>query len=92
MSIKETKDGTILSVYVKPNSTKFAIALDGEEIIVHATEEPEKGRVNKEIIKELTKVFGSKVEIISGSTSRQKIFLLRDTSKATVEAALSGKF
>ena len=57
MSISETKDGVILTIFVKPNSPKFRVELDGDEIVVHSTEEPVKGKVNKEIIKELTKLF-----------------------------------
>ena len=70
MSIKETKDGAILTIFVKPNSPKFKIELDGDEIVVYATEEPEKGKVNKEILKELTKLFHAKVELVSGATSK----------------------
>jgi len=72
MSIKETVDGTLITIFVKPNSSKFAIEFEGDEIVIYATEEPEKGRVNKEILKELTRFFHAKVELVSGVTSRQK--------------------
>jgi uncharacterized protein (TIGR00251 family) len=72
VSIKETSGGVILSIFVKPNSAKFKIELDGEEIVVHATEAPEKGKVNKEIIKELTKLFHAPIELVSGATSKEK--------------------
>ena len=39
MNIKETKDGILISIFVKPNSPKFKIELDGGEIIVYATED-----------------------------------------------------
>ncbi len=88
MSIKETKEGIVLSIFVKPNSPKFKIELDGDEVVVYATEEPEKGKVNKEIVKEAGKLLGFRVEIISGLTSKQKMLLLRGASKAEVEAKL----
>ena len=88
MSIVETKDGTTLSVFVKPNSPKFKIIFDGEEIAIQATEEPVKGKVNKEIIKELTKLLHTKVEIISGVTSKQKTLLLKDLNKKKVQEIL----
>jgi uncharacterized protein len=88
MSISETKDGVILKIFVKPNSPKFKIELDGEEIVVFATEEPEKGKVNKEIIKETSKLLRCQVEIVSGSTSKQKVLLLRGTTKNAIETAL----
>jgi uncharacterized protein len=91
MSIKETKDGTVISVYVKPNSSKFQIVLDGQEIVVYATEEPEKGKVNKEIIKELARLFGAKVELASGATSKQKQFLVVGAQKSVVSDLLGFK-
>jgi uncharacterized protein len=91
VSIKETKEGTILSVFVKPNSPKFKLELDGDELVVYATEEPEKGKVNKEIIKETSKLLGFKVELVSGLTSKQKVLLLRGVTKAAAESALNSK-
>ncbi len=72
MSISETKDGVIITIFVKPNSPKFSIELDEEEIVVHSTEEPMKNKVNKEIIKELSKLLHANVELSSGATSRKK--------------------
>ncbi len=89
MSIKETSGGVVLTVFVKPNSPKFSIELDGDEIVVRATEEPEKGKVNKEIIKELTKLFRAKVELVSGATSRQKQLAVLAVKKADVEQFLT---
>jgi uncharacterized protein (TIGR00251 family) len=88
MSITETKDGVTLKVFVKPNSPKFKIKLDRGEIVVFSTEEPVKGKVNKEILKETSKLLGFKVEIVSGLTSKQKVFLLRGANKAQVDAVL----
>ncbi len=74
MSIKETVDSVLITIFVKPNSPKFAIEYDKNNgsILVYATEEPDKGKVNKEIIKELAKIFRANVTLVSGVTSRQK--------------------
>jgi uncharacterized protein (TIGR00251 family) len=88
VSIKETKDGVILSVFVKPNSSKFRIELDGEEIVVYSTEEPVKGKVNKEILKELTKLFKAQVELASGSASKEKQLFIRGMTKEQVQKIL----
>jgi hypothetical protein len=85
MSIAETIDGVILTIFVKPNSAKFMIELNGDEIVVHSTEEPVKGKVNKEIIKELTKLLHTKVELVSGATSRQKQFFIKGMGKQQLE-------
>jgi uncharacterized protein (TIGR00251 family) len=88
MSIAETKNGVLLTIFVKPNSPKFKIEFDGAEIMVYATEEPEKGKVNKEILKELSKLFRAKVELVSGSTSREKRLLISGLEKAAIERIL----
>ena len=88
MNIKETKDGTIITVFVKLNSPKFSVEVDGDEIVVRCTEEPVKGKVNKELIKELTKLFHAKVELVSGLTSKQKQLLIRGIEKAEAERLL----
>jgi uncharacterized protein (TIGR00251 family) len=88
MKVTETKNGTIIEVFVKPNQPKFNIKIDSDEIIVFCTEEPVKGKVNKEIIKELSKLFHTQIEIISGLTSKQKRLLIKKTNKNKVEALL----
>jgi uncharacterized protein (TIGR00251 family) len=91
MKLTESKNGAIIEVFVKPNQPKFKIALEGDEIVVYSTEEPAKGKVNKEIIKELSKLFHVQVEMTAGATSRQKHLLLKGMGKQEIEHALHGK-
>lgn len=88
MSITQTRDGVILRVYVKPGSYEFKFVFDSEGLIIFATEEPSKGKVNKEITKKLSKLLHSRVEIVSGATSRQKQFLIRNLESSKVEEVL----
>jgi len=88
MNLKETKNGTIIEVFVKPNQPKFNVKLDGDEIIVFCTEEPVKGKVNKELIKELSKLFHGEIKMVSGLTSRQKRLLVRNMNRSDVETLL----
>jgi uncharacterized protein (TIGR00251 family) len=88
MSISETKDGVILTVFVKPNSSKFKVEFDGDEIVVHSTEEPVKGKVNKEIIKEFTKCLHTKVEFAAGLTSKEKQLFVKGVTKQQAEQLL----
>ena len=85
MSIRETKDGVSITIFVKPNSPIFKIEFDGTEIVVYSTEEPIKGKVNKEIIKEFTKLFHSKVELASGIASKEKQLFVKGMEKQQVE-------
>jgi uncharacterized protein len=89
LNIKETKDGVVFSIFVKPNSPRFKMELDGDEVVVYATEEPEKGKVNKEIIKEITKLLHAKVEIVSGFTSKQKQLVIKGVNKQQLEKILA---
>ena len=88
MRITETKDGVILEVFVKPKSQKFEVLLEGDEVVVRCTEEPAKGKVNKELLKALSKLFHTNVELVSGATSRQKLLLLKGIEKSEVERFL----
>ncbi len=88
MKTTETKEGTIIEIYVKPNSEKFKISLENGEIVIRCTEEPLKGKVNKELIKEFTKIFHSQIELVSGATSRQKKLLIKGIKISVIEEAL----
>ena len=88
MNVSETKDGAIIEVFVKPNSPKFEIAIDDDTIVVFCTEQPIKGKVNKELVKEFAKLFHTKVKIVSGLTSKQKRLLIKGVGKSEVEQLL----
>ena len=91
MRINEVKDGVILDVNVKPNSKEFKIVVEGDEIVVFCVEAPVKGKVNKELVKEFSRLFHSKVELVSGFTSRQKKLLIRGFRKSEAERILLRK-
>jgi len=88
MKLTETKNGTIIEVFVKPNQPKFNVKLDGDEILVFCTEEPVRGKVNKELLKELSKLFRAEVEMVSGRTSKQKRLLIKNMRRSEVETVL----
>ena len=88
MNVKETKDGAVIEVFVKPNSPKFKMTVDDGEIVVFCMEQPVKGKVNKELVKEFSKLFHAKVELVSGFTSKQKRLLIKGVGKSEVEPLL----
>lgn len=89
MKLMETKNGTIIEVFVKPNQSEFKISTEEDEIVIFSTEEPVKGRVNKEIVKELTKHFHARVELVSGSTSKQKRLMVEGLGKNEIQKILA---
>jgi uncharacterized protein (TIGR00251 family) len=88
MKITETKNGVVIEMFVKPNQPKFGVKVYDDEIIILCTDEPVKGKVNKEIIKELSRLFHAKVELVSGFTSKQKKLLIAGAAKSEVEQLL----
>ncbi len=88
MKMNESKDSLIVDVFVKTNCAKFGLIVE-EDLVVCSTEEPTKGKVNKEIMKELTRLFGRRVQIISGLTSKQKKILIENYRKNDFETFLS---
>jgi len=84
----ETKEGCVLRVTVRPRARDFRVLVEGENIIVHCTEEPVKGKVNKEITKEFSRLFHAQVKLISGCSSREKMLLLKGVKKGHVEEFL----
>ena len=87
MKFLQVPQGTILKIRVKPRSRRFEIKLD-DEIVVLCREPPIKGRVNRELVKELSRLFGKRVEIISGFRSKQKRILVRDAETEEVMRVL----
>ena len=83
-----TGEGVVFDVHVKPNSKSFRLELDGDELVACCREAPVKGKVNKELLKQFSRLFGGRVELVSGFTSRQKRFLVRDIDVAEAENIL----
>jgi hypothetical protein len=89
MKLLKTDRGVVLNVYVKPDSREFKIEIEDDELVVHCREAPVKGKVNKELVKELSRLFKRRVEIVSGFTSRQKKILIRDIGLDEVDNVIS---
>ena len=94
MRLQVTGEGVVFDVHVKPNSKSFRLELDGDKLVACCREAPVKGKVNKELLKQFSRLFG-RVELVSGFTSRQKRFLVRDIDVAEAEnilvSALKGR-
>ena len=88
MKLQQTAQGTIIEIIVKPNSKQFQVKTEGDEFVVFCHEAPVKSKVNRELIKQLSKLFKRKVEIISGFSSRQKKVLIADVSTEKVNEML----
>ena len=90
--MQETAQGIILDVHIKPNSKQFRIELDGDEVVVLCREAPVKGKVNKELLKQFSRLFGRRIELVSGFTSRQKRLLISDIKVEEANRILESAF
>jgi uncharacterized protein (TIGR00251 family) len=89
MMLQKISDGVVVAVFVKTNSKFFQLKVEGDELIAFCRESPVKGRVNKELIKELSRIFKTRVEIVAGFTSKQKKILIKNISIDEVKEVLS---
>ena len=88
MELQETPQGTTMVVFVKPHSRQFEVKIEDDEVVVCCREAPVKGRVNRELMKELSRLFKGSVEMISGVRSRQKKVLIADINPEEVKDIL----
>ena len=89
MRLLETPQGVILDVHVKPNAKVFNLRMEDNELVVSCYEAPVKGKANKELVKHFSRLFGHKVELVSGFTSRQKKFLISDINAEEVNRVIT---
>jgi uncharacterized protein (TIGR00251 family) len=88
MKLMQTSNGVVLEIRVKPRSDRFEIQ-QNDEVIVFCKEAPVKGRVNRTVEKELSRLFKSKVDIVSGFSSRKKRVLIENASVEEVARVLA---
>ena len=72
--------GVILNLRVRPNSSRFeAGKFDAarNELRVKVCSPAQDGKANRELIKELEKFFGSRIEILRGEKSSTKTIVVR---------------
>ena len=89
MKIKETDEGVILEVFVKPKSKTSRIEVTNMEVQFFCKKPPYKGRANKELIKVFSNLFRVEVKLIYGATTNQKKLLLKGVKKVRLEKIIN---
>lgn len=87
---------TIIDAKILTGKKEFSAEFDKakELLVVETTENPEKGKANKEIVKKLKKFFKADVEIVSGLKSKEKkikIYLPREQVIQLLQAQTNSK-
>lgn len=89
LELLQVSGGVVVSVFVKPNSRQFQLKVEGDALVALCRESPVKGKVNRELTKELTRIFKKRVEIVAGFTSKQKRVLITGINIDEANAILS---
>jgi uncharacterized protein (TIGR00251 family) len=78
---RKTREGILIKVRVQPRSSRNEVAgLQGDALKVRVTAPPVEGEANARLIELLADQFGlrrSDIEIVKGSSSRNKVVLLK---------------
>lgn len=82
MDMKETPQGLVIGLKVKPNSKAFRLDTNG---VLEIRSPPREGKANQEIIKELGRLFKTEVKILRGHRGRCKVILLKNIKKGDVK-------
>ncbi|MCG2828623.1 DUF167 domain-containing protein [Methanothermobacter sp. K4] len=93
--LRETADALLVDIEVSPASGRFEITSYNEwrnRIEVKIRAPPEKGRANREIIREFSATFNTKADIVSGHKSRHKTLKLYGIDADTFRDLLEEKF
>jgi len=76
---------TILHLKVSTRKKQFRLNWKENVLYVEIKSNPEKGKANKEIVKELKKFFESEIKIISGFKSKEKIVEINSSKTKVME-------
>jgi hypothetical protein len=92
---KTDQESALLAVRIQPRASKNEIIpIDGGAFKIRLTAPPVDGAANEALVKFLSDVLGiakSRVEIISGETSREKRIRINEMSEAEVRRLLNSK-
>ncbi|MBN1867662.1 YggU family protein [Candidatus Sumerlaeota bacterium] len=89
-----TTEGVAVRVHVQPKASKSEIkGLHGDRVKVRVAAKPAEGEANRAVCELLAKMAGvarSQVELLRGTTSRDKDLLIRCDKAKEVETRLRG--
>lgn len=86
--IKQTENGILIEVKVKPNSKRFALTRKNEQLVLEVTSPPKEGKANLDIVKGLKRMLGRDVKIVKGLKSKEKVIFVKSATSEEVEICL----
>ena len=94
IALEPHAEGTILPVRAQPGAGRNEIRGEQQGMLkVCVTQAPEKGKANKALVGVLSKALGlrkSQITLISGESSREKRFLVREIGAEELAGRIDG--
>jgi uncharacterized protein (TIGR00251 family) len=87
-AVRETPEGVLLEVRVKPNSDRFSLSRREGRLVLEVASPPREGEANTEIVKGLKRLFRKDIEIVRGLKGKDKVILVRDGKASEMEKAI----
>ena len=81
-----------VKIHVTPNAKKFAVKGFDQwrgAWLVDISARAEKGKANKELVSELSRLFGKEVRLVAGVHSRDKVVEIQGLDENTVNEILA---
>lgn len=93
VQLRESSGAVLVKVSARPGSGRDRVlGVQGDALRLGVSAPPDKGKANKAFVELLAKTLGvrrSAVELVSGGTSREKVFKVEGAALAQVRAALA---
>ncbi len=88
-ALSSSSRGTLVRVKIRPRSRSFKITPAVDHILVECKNPPEKGKANREVLKELSRLLHHRAQIVSGHRSRTKVVFIELMEPEEVREILS---
>ena len=75
-----------IKIWVVPNSKKFRIKKHDGCFKIYLKSKAEKGKANRELVKELEKTVKGKISIVNGLKSRKKVIEIEGKQREILES------
>ncbi|HZU96607.1 MAG TPA: DUF167 domain-containing protein [Planctomycetota bacterium] len=92
ISVREDSGAVFIKVAARPGTRDAVLGAHGDALKLGVSAAPDKGKANKALAELLAEVLGTKksaVSLVSGETSREKVFRIEGIGAATARAALA---
>jgi uncharacterized protein (TIGR00251 family) len=91
VSVREDSGAVFIKVAARPGTRDAVLGVHGDALKLGVSAAPDKGKANKALAELLARVLGTKksaVSLVSGETSREKVFRVEGMNATLARVAL----